>query len=162
MQTSDIIVNESRAYLKVCIASDQVDEALDFGTAILAADEQEWIDFFVHKTIDDDPQVGRCIVFEFWGIPKLDSKTFKFTMEWVGYLAPDEGKACQVYQQRANLDSRLSDAGIEIACIEKSGVPQLEIVKNLQNLNQNIAQELIDQVISGVIPGPWIFNLQKK
>lgn len=115
----------------------------------------------MHKTIDDDPQVGRCFVFEFWGIPKLDSKTFKFTMEWVGYLAPDEGKACH-YQQRANLDSRLSDAGIEIACIEKSGVPQLEIVKNLQNLNQNIAKELIDQVISGVIPGPWIFNLQKK
>jgi len=162
LQTSDIILEDSRAYVKVCMSSLSGSDPLDFGTGILRVGTNEWINFFVHKFFNNDPEIGRCLILEYFGIPNIEDETMNFSMAWVGYVVPDEGKACEAYDRRSKNDQRVSASGVEISCDDINGTIDLQIIKNERNLSEDDINKLVMDVIAGVQFGPWEFELNIK
>jgi hypothetical protein len=80
-------------------------------------------------------------------------------MERVMFVHPDEGTECAVYQNRAEADKDLREAGITVACNTGEGMTNLEILSKPAGLDEADAQKMVDDAVLGRHTGPWIFEL---
>ena len=154
---SNIVRKDTRAFVKVCMELIGSNEPLDFGTTNLGYPGGDANNFFVQTDI---PNLGnaRCIVLEFVGVPQgVLSEGWKLTMEWVGYLAPDEGTECDTYLRRTQSIELIKQSGIKFFCNATSGYPELQIETKPAEMSDDQANAIISQIVSGVINGPWVF-----
>jgi hypothetical protein len=157
---SQIVQGDTRAFVKICMALEGSEERLMFGGPI-------WLDFpggttdafFVHNDLPDEAGAA-CQVLEFVGVsPDSSQEGWRFNMESVMFVLPDEGTECSVYQKRAEADQALRKAGITVACNEGEGMTNLEITDRPEGLSEAEAQEMVDSALVGHRPGPWYFEL---
>ena len=154
---SNIVRKDTRAFVKVCMQLTDSNEPLDFGTTYLDYPGGKAENFFVQTNIASLGN-ARCIVLEFVGIPQdTSSKDWKFTMEWTGYLAPDEGTECSAYLRRAQSNKLVQQNGIKFSCKTTSGQTEIHIDAKPNEMSDDQANTIINQAFSGVINGPWIF-----
>lgn len=160
LQVSDVVLYDSRAYIKTCISSPDAVDPMDFGSSTLTSSEGIWINFYIngHPALIS-PEQGRCLILEYWDIPPIYATSMQFTMDIVGYVVPDEGRFCEAYQRRSLRDQRVVEAGIEFSCDEVNGAFSMEITRNDQNIPENIVYGMVQDVVVRAVPGPWSFDL---
>ena len=156
---SRIVHGDTRAFVKVCMALEGSSERLMFGGPT-------WLNypggksntFFVHNDVPDEGDAA-CEILEFVGVSSEGQGDWRFTMENVSYTIPDEGTECDVYQERANADQSLQEAGIAVACSHGEGGTALEIASKPADLSEAEAEEMLQTAVIGRHHGPWIFDL---
>jgi hypothetical protein len=157
---SSVVQGDTRAFVKVCLALAGSQERMIVGGPT-------WLDFpggksdayFVHNDVSDDGEAA-CQVLEFAGAVSDSSQDgWRFNMERVMFVHPDEGTECAVYQSRAEADVRLQEAGITVACNQGEGMTNLEILSKPAGLDEADAQKMVDDAVLGRYDGPWIFEL---
>jgi hypothetical protein len=162
VSVSNIVRQDTRAFVKVCMQRLDMDEPLDFGTVSLEYPDGRAENFFVN--METDPvEKSRCLVLEFVGVPvDASSGNWKLTMEWVGFVAPDEGTECTAYQRRAQQNDQVQKNGIKFSCNSMSGSAEIKIVSKSTHLSDQQAMDILNQAVSGVIQGPWVFEIPVK
>ena len=161
LQVSDVVLYDTRAFVKVCMSSEHETDPLDFGSTHLISGEQEWINFYVNESDLDSPEeMGRCLILEFWGIPIIKTETIQFIMDYVGLVVPDEGKMCETYYRRVLSNDLPKQYGVEISCEEKNGMTDIQIIRNENQMHENFIYGIMNDVIAGITYGPWNFDLR--
>ena len=157
---SPVVHGDTRAFVRICLALEDSEARFMFGGPTrLDFPEGSSDTFYVHNDIPDE-EGAACEVLEFLGVvPSDEQGDWRFTLEDVMYPLPDEGTECEVYQQLAEADKRLQDAGITVACSTGEGMTSLEIVSKPDGLSETEAQEMITDIVRGHHHGPWIFVL---
>lgn len=154
---STITRKDTRAFVNICMEIKGNQEKLDFGTVYVDYPGGRAESFFVHEAEGINPN-ERCLTLEFVGIPTdAPSQDWKLTMEWLGFAVPDEGTECSAYLRRAEARDLLKQQGIQFTCNSASGQAEIRITKKPDALTEAQAVEIVNQVVTGVIAGPWVF-----
>lgn len=155
---STITRKDTRAFVNLCMEIEGNQEKLDFGTVYVDYPGGRTDSFFVHEAEGSNPN-ERCLTLEFAGIPPdVPSRDWKLTMEWLGFAVPDEGTECSAYLRRAAARDLLKQQGIQFTCNPVSGQPEIRITNKPDALTEAQAVEIVNQAVTGVISGPWVFN----
>jgi hypothetical protein len=105
-------------------------------------------------------QTGRrCANLDFNQITTSEtSKTFTLIIEVLGLTEPPDGEECKEYLARG--EAALAKQGITIQCDPGPalGLHNLSIVSKPDALSQEQANKLFNQIVFGIIEGPWTFN----
>ena len=155
---SKITRKDTRAFVNMCMEIKGNQEKLDFGTVYVDYPGGRAENFFVHEAERTTPN-ERCLTLEFVGIPTdAPSHDWKLTMEWLGFAVPDEGTECSAYLRRAKARDLLKQQGIQFTCNSAFGQAEIRINKKPDELTEAQAAEIVNQVVTGIIQGPWVFS----
>lgn len=69
---------------------------------------------------------------------------------------------CQELQQRIDTSSKAQAAGVKIKCAENTdGKPEVQLTDFNPSSSQETAQQILDQIVDNIVPGPWVFTIDK-
>lgn len=69
---------------------------------------------------------------------------------------------CQELQQRIDTSSKAQAAGVKIKCTENiDGKPEVQLTDFNPSSSQETAQQILDQIVENIVPGPWEFTIDK-
>lgn len=69
---------------------------------------------------------------------------------------------CLELQQRIDTSSKAQAAGVKIKCAENTdGKPEVQLTDFNPSSSQEIAQQILDQIVENIVPGPWEFTIDK-
>ena len=156
---SDVIRYDTRAFVKLCIKEETSKEPMNFGMFDITYPGGNAMNTFVHLDVEPINQ-ARCVILEFESIsPTISSDDWAFVMQYVAYVAPDEGTECEAYKRIAKDSEILKQNDIAFTCEHGNGQTGVTITSKPDNLSEQQADEILHDVLHGITWGPWVFQL---
>jgi hypothetical protein len=156
---SDVIRFDTRAFVKLCIKEEISKEPMNFGMFDITYPGGNAMNTFVHLDVEPINQ-ARCVILEFESIsPTISSDDWAFVMQYVAYVAPDEGTECEAYKRIARESEILKQNEITFTCEHGNGQTGVTVTSKADNLSEQQADEILHEVLHGITWGPWVFQL---
>jgi hypothetical protein len=156
---SDVIRYDTRAFVKLCIKKEISTGPMYHGMFTITYPGGSVSNAIVHLDVDPIDQ-ARCTIVEIISIqPSISSEDWALNMEYVGYVAPDEGTECDTFNEIAKESEVLKQNEITFTCEHGNGQTGVTVTSKADNLSEQQADKILYEVLYGVTRGPWVFQL---